>query len=79
MAACFRMDADQVCSCLFDIGNVSSRLFYHHMNVKDLVRTFPDAGDHRHAEGNTWDESPVHNVNVDILGSGFCHSPHILP
>ena len=64
------MEGDDVGTAVRERVDIAFRLRYHHVDVKDQIRSGTDAFDHRHAQGDLRHEHAVHDIDVGITGTG---------
>jgi hypothetical protein len=52
-------------------------IFYHQVDVEKFLAMGPEAFDQGRAKGQIGDKVPVHNIQMDIVGSGLIDGLHL--
>ena len=78
MGAGFHLHRNDVGAGLGEFRHIFFRLHDHQVNVESLLGDRAQGLHNQGADGDIGHKAPIHHIDMDPVGAGFVHSPHIL-
>jgi hypothetical protein len=54
-------------------------ILYHQMDIKRQLGPGTQSLNHRCTDGNIGHEAPIHNIDMNVVGTGSTNFSHLLP
>jgi hypothetical protein len=71
------MDHDDIGAGLDEIGDVAVGIFYHQVDVQGERSYAAHCLNNQGADGDVGDKVPIHDVDVDVVGTGGFNGPDL--